>query len=496
MDLEGIMEAKLEPFADEDYEPRKIDGRMTLWLHGYPDRKQVEADKIPKIYKAMRKGYDVNIQDAVIDGDLYMSEAELPIDGDGFRYIDGAFSMAQSDINGTISLELERFRFKQHTTFRGVRFKQKADFSLACFMQGVDFTAARFEREVHFDRARFRQVANFYVVHFEKVADFSDCRFRQFANFRDARFKQRVTFVKARFKQDADFGDACFKQEADFVGACFRQKADFTTADFEQVAFFREVTFGEAVFDRTSLKKDTSFVKATFKRVANFRRAEFGKPGYFGDVKICENTVGRGLWKYILYPLFWWLWPVIWFFTIGKVYLRETSVTDVYRINTNTVMDTSTNPRLKRYIDDEQWVESWRKNPKGRWWRESVFRLWELTSHCGRSIGLWAFWSFFLAFLFTIAYTPAPDWMGEKWCNFWQEHGAEFEQMTEAYKGSPVTFWSCLYFSIVSFTTLGFGDIATANWQARFLVTLEVILGYVMLGGLISIFANKFARRS
>ena len=176
--------------------------------------------------------------------------------------------------------------------------------------------------------------------------------------------------------------------------------------------------------------------------------------------------------------------------------MRKATFANVLRIDTNTVMNASSNPRLKRYIDDEQWVESWRRNPKGRWWREPVFRLWELTSHCGRSIGLWAFWSFFLALLFTIIYTPAPDWMGEKWCNFWHEHGAEFEQMTEAYKGSPVTFWSCLYFSIISFTTLGFGDIATANWQARFLVTLEVILGYVMLGGLISIFANKFARRS
>ena len=101
-----------------------------------------------------------------------------------------------------------------------------------------------------------------------------------------------------------------------------------------------------------------------------------------------------------------------------------------------------------------------------------------------------------MALLFALVYILTPDWMPDWWCNFWQEHGAAFEQTTAAYSGKTPGFWSCFYFSIVSFTTLGFGDIAAANWFGRFLVTLEVILGYVMLGGLISIFANKFARRS
>ena len=59
-----------------------------------------------------------------------------------------------------------------------------------------------------------------------------------------------------------------------------------------------------------------------------------------------------------------------------------------------------------------------------------------------------------------------------------------------------MTFRTSFYFSIVNFTALGFGDIVAANWQARLWVAFEVLLGYVMLGGLISIFANKFARRS
>ena len=53
-----------------------------------------------------------------------------------------------------------------------------------------------------------------------------------------------------------------------------------------------------------------------------------------------------------------------------------------------------------------------------------------------------------------------------------------------------------IYYSVVTFTTLGFGDITPKTLEASRWLMAEVILGYVMLGGLISIFANKIARRS
>jgi hypothetical protein len=55
---------------------------------------------------------------------------------------------------------------------------------------------------------------------------------------------------------------------------------------------------------------------------------------------------------------------------------------------------------------------------------------------------------------------------------------------------------SLIYYSVVTFTTLGFGDIVPKSMEATWWVMVEVILGYIMLGGLISIFATKLARRS
>ncbi|SDR01803.1 pentapeptide repeat-containing protein [Pseudovibrio sp. Tun.PSC04-5.I4] len=55
-----------------------------------------------------------------------------------------------------------------------------------------------------------------------------------------------------------------------------------------------------------------------------------------------------------------------------------------------------------------------------------------------------------------------------------------------------------LYFSVVTFTTLGFGDVTpvAAGVIGKLVVMWEVVLGYINLGLLISILANKVARRA
>ena len=55
-------------------------------------------------------------------------------------------------------------------------------------------------------------------------------------------------------------------------------------------------------------------------------------------------------------------------------------------------------------------------------------------------------------------------------------------------------FWHAFYFSVVTMTTLGFGDMY-ANAQSiwgHILLSLQVILGYVLLGALVTRFAVLF----
>lgn len=125
---------------------------------------------------------------------------------------------------------------------------------------------------------------------------------------------------------------------------------------------------------------------------------------------------------------------------------------------------------LHRFAVDENYLREFRESgPMQR----SLYRLWWLTSDCGRSIGRW------LANIVVVAMVFAAL--------FWSA-GIDYG----IHHPTPV---SHLYFSVVTLTGLGFGDIVPNSTWGQVLVMLEVGLGYMMLGGLISIFANKMARR-
>ncbi len=64
------------------------------------------------------------------------------------------------------------------------------------------------------------------------------------------------------------------------------------------------------------------------------------------------------------------------------------------------------------------------------------------------------------------------------------------------YSGSAESWLSPFYYSIVTYTTLGFGDITPKHWLGEIIVMIEVVLGYVTLGMLLSILADRVARRS
>ena len=68
-------------------------------------------------------------------------------------------------------------------------------------------------------------------------------------------------------------------------------------------------------------------------------------------------------------------------------------------------------------------------------------------------------------------------------------------QLISSYPRSPTPF-TPYYFSIVTYTTLGFGDVRPNNMAGEILVSIEVILGYVTLGLLLAVLGDRIARRS
>jgi len=125
--------------------------------------------------------------------------------------------------------------------------------------------------------------------------------------------------------------------------------------------------------------------------------------------------------------------------------------------------------RLRRHLVDENYLWELRNSSTlGAF----IYHIWKYSSDCGRSVFRWCLWVVLLNVLFAWIYTLV---------------GIDF--------GSGESWVAPLYFSVVTLTTLGYGDIVPLTPAARMVAMTQVSLGYLLLGGLLSIFANKMARR-
>ena len=125
---------------------------------------------------------------------------------------------------------------------------------------------------------------------------------------------------------------------------------------------------------------------------------------------------------------------------------------------------------LRRHIQDENYLHEFRNQSR---LHERLYQVWKLTSDCGRSLWRWSAWTALIALLYAAAYTQvAIDW------------------------GNHPSPLSPIYYSVVTFTTLGYGDVLPGSTAAQLLAMSEVVLGYFSLGGMMSILSDKMARRA
>jgi uncharacterized protein YjbI with pentapeptide repeats len=111
-------------------------------------------------------------------------------------------------------------------------------------------------------------------------------------------------------------------------------------------------------------------------------------------------------------------------------------------------------------------------------WPKWMFEVWEATCDCGRSFWRLAKMCGITICFFALLYMAFPI----------VQPTTNDAALRASLEANPITY---LYFSVVTFSTLGFGDVTPCNCGGQIVVMLEVLLGYVALGALISVFSMK-----
>ncbi len=126
--------------------------------------------------------------------------------------------------------------------------------------------------------------------------------------------------------------------------------------------------------------------------------------------------------------------------------------------------------RIRREIMDQNYLHEFRNQGK---LFEFYYQMWLFTSDCGRSMRRWGSLIVIQMVIFAFLYNfVAIDF------------------------GDYPTFLSPLYHSVVTMTTLGYGDTLPMSATAQIVVMIQVTLSYAMLGGLMALLTNKLARRA
>lgn len=125
---------------------------------------------------------------------------------------------------------------------------------------------------------------------------------------------------------------------------------------------------------------------------------------------------------------------------------------------------------VRRHISDENYLFEFQSQSQ---LHKAIYWIWLYTSDCGRSMVRWFIWLLAATLGYAAIYTLVPIDYGD-------------------YK----TWYSPIYFSFVTLTTLGYGDALPMSFPGQLIVTFQAVTGYMGLGGLLSILGNKMARRA
>jgi len=129
----------------------------------------------------------------------------------------------------------------------------------------------------------------------------------------------------------------------------------------------------------------------------------------------------------------------------------------------------------RAYVDEMDFNKN-KLRSNNKYIKFTALKILEITSNYGTSMGRWLLTSLFVTFVFAF-------------CFFVVDFFHKTMLMIDFNTGG--TFFDYIYYSIITFTTLGYGEIVPIVFSGKVLASTEVIVGYLMLGVLVNLLGRK-----
>ena len=395
------------------------------------------------ISKHIENGDDIYLDSCRIIGELNVSKMKLEIITNTSIIGDVIYiGRSNSKIENKIliydsvfekGLDFSNSLFKAPISFNGSTFNDSVDFSGSTFNSSTNFTNTKFRGPVDLCDSTFNGPVDFSTLEHDGrihiyveetpglLSIYPETEFLESADFRSSTFNSFVRFDRVIFYNDVRFDLVKFNSDVSLTKSTFNGPTDFIYSSFNSPADFREsIFYGPSDFYESTFNDSLNLCGT------NFNSSYLRGPKEFKEIITSEEkTCNR-------------------FREFYKNEARYTDADNIYYDYRKTVMNSEKITALSKWSDFLIFIT------------------------CG--YGVRPFRSFFIGGiiigLFSIIY--------------WQGSGIyRFSDTNE--KKSKVSFLDALLFSVREFITVG-----SADWYPRdnfrVLVTLEGLLGWIMLG--------------
>jgi len=320
---------------------------------------------------------------------------------------------------------------------------------------------------------------------FENNVDFSSTQFEKPLNFKDTKFLGRTKFIDVTFSGDVHFGDTNFSGVAYFAGATFSGDVNFVGANFSGVKTYFA---GEPVYDYPAIfgsdvnfaganfSGDTYFSGVTFSGDAHFDDADFSGDAIFNSAEF-NNVVfsDTTFTKVSLHEID---------FKSMEVEWSSLKEKDVLVFDGPTYIKLIKNFReMEQFTDaDDAYYQYRRQSQANKEWSFSKLGDIFMWRFCGYGVRPWyaAAWAVIILVIFTPIY-------------FWRGGIKRLKENNEDEK-QDVSLCDAFYFSMTTFTTLGYGDLYPADRSRMVAVMIEGLLGWLILALFLVTLANVMIR--